>query len=696
MKRIAKYTVLLGAVWLMGCGPLNSSTNSISSLEGVATLHKLTILTGENNPRLASGPDLDQALSEAAQLFSRDRTLEIKLVRAPWNQHEAELRARLTLKEEKRSGVDVDLVLVDPSLASGLRADELILSLSEVGLMPRSENVSEEGSFFPLARAGNYAVGLAITRSAMEQGRAEIAAQFIKYLSDIFPERGLPDLGLAHIQVMESTPEGHALLEMAVQNTGDTPAFDVPILLTDHGARFANEIFLDVIEPGEIRYIRTEVFLPDQDKARISAVLDPEDLIRELNEFNNVAMIDVVFQFISGNPQPPKVSVAAFTIESKVGAWGVRGANAQVATDGTDYMTLWAQQKPGVYNTLDKRIVGAHYSSSGVKKNATFVVNPTYGTVDQLHLEYGGGNYMALWILHHGYGTPHVLQVARINPTGTVLDTTPIKVASTNDVSGSNDVEFANIAWTGKDFLVVYQNKYGIFGRLISTSGSVGSEFTIAATTSTWDPYYFTGLAYTPSKDQGYIMVEAAGAGLDLNLSGIWFTRKGNTITATKLLVLYKYTLTTSTWTNRLDVPRVHGNDSGNYLAVWHNYLKKKFPDIHGSLVTGQPSMVTTPLYALAAGLSEDWPSLTYDGSDYIMAYVHLEGCLAYVGSMRISPAGLKSATTFYNDTNADLVVDVDIASNGTNAFIIFEQQVPPSAPNGPDLSMDVMGMIVQ
>jgi len=52
--------------------------------------------------------------------------------------------------------------------------------------------------------------------------------------------------------------------------------------------------------------------------------------------------------------------------------------------------------------------------------------------------------------------------------------------------------------------------------------------------------------------------------------------------------------------------------------------------------------------------------------------------------------------TKVFNNTSADLVTFVDIASNGQNAFIVFQQQVPPTTFNGPDGGTDIMGMIVK
>jgi len=270
------------------------------------------------------------------------------------------------------------------------------------------------------------------------------------------------------------------------------------------------------------------------------------------------------------------------------------------------------------------------------------VVCSTYDNLDNLSLEYGGGYYMAVWVYQPWNGQPTLVQAARISQNGTVLDTTPITVAST-----TSETRTANVAWTGKDFLVVFYEGGDLKGAFVSTSGSVGSKFHMGP-----GAYYNLALAYTPSKDQGFIMYEG-GTGYpsppSVNLTGVWFTRKGNSVTVDATKVYYKQMLNKNNWANRQDRPIVHGNDSGTYLAAWHNNLGKQWPDIYGSVVNGQPTLTLAGSMPLVKGLSEDWPALDYDGSDYIMAYTHFQGCHSYVGAMRVSPTGLKSGTRVAN-----------------------------------------------
>jgi hypothetical protein len=480
-------------------------------------------------------------------------------------------------------------------------------------------------------------------------------------------------------------------MELGIQNTGDAPAYEVLIHLTDDEDNVLGETFLEAIEPGEIRYVGAEVYVEAEGRAHIWVKIDPEAMLLESNKHNNVALQDIDVQLISLNPQTPKIEKSAFTMEKKIGGGSAVGAHAKVETNGTDYLAVWGQGKlsgnivmPGI------RIVGSRYSSSGSKKGSTFVVCSTYiNHLDNLSLEYGSGYYLAVWVNKNWKGQPDLVQAARISQNGTVLDTTPITVASTTET------RTANVAWTGKDFLVVFYEGGDLKGSFVSTSGSVGGKFHIGP-----GAYYNLALAYTPSKDQGFIMYTGSSGGYpsppSVNLTGVWFTRKGNAVTVDSTKVYYKQMLNKKNWTNRQDRPIVHGNNSGTYLAAWHNNLGKQWPDIYGSVVNGQPISTLAGSMPLVKGLSEDWPALDYDGSDYIMAYTHFQGCHTYVGAMRVSPTGLKSGTKVFNNTIANLVDSVDIASNGQNAFIVFQQQVPPTTFNGPDGGTDIMGMIVK
>ncbi len=650
--------------------------------------YDLRMAAGSNNSFLVSAPDLDQALAQAVETFSREQGIEMSYEPLPWSDHTVSVMDNLTAEAPERQP---DLVLVDPTLASLLVAEELLLTLDEAGIVPRAENVADDSSFLPLALAGEgtYAVGLAVTRSAMDHGRLDLAIQFIEYFAEIFPEPELPDLMVAEIDAPERTEDGHVSMQLGIRNTGDAPAYEVVIHLTDDDDNVLGQSLIEAIEPGEIQYVGAEAYVEADDWAHIWVKIDPEAMLPESNIHNNVAFRKIDVQLISLNPQTPKTEKSAFCMEKKIGIGGAVGAHAKVETDGTDYLAVWGQGKLSGNIVMPRtRIVGSRYSSTGSKKGSTFVVCSTYDNLDSLSLAYGGGYYMTVWVYKSWKGQPDLVQAARISTKGTVLDTTPITVAST---AGTRT---ANVAWTGKDFLVVFYEGGDLKGSFVSTSGSVGGKFNMGP-----GAYYNLALAYTPSKDHGFILYQG-GTGYpsppSVNLTGVWFSRNGTSVTVDATKVYYKQMLNKNNWTNRQDRPVVDGNDSGTYLAAWHNNLGKKWPDIYGSVVNGQPTSTLAGSMPLVKGLSEEWPALDYDGSDYIMAYTHFQGCHSYVGAMRVSPTGLRSGSKVFYNTNADLVTFVDIASNGQNAFIVFQQQVPPDTYNGPDGGTDIMGMIVK
>jgi hypothetical protein len=90
-------------------------------------------------------------------------------------------------------------------------------------------------------------------------------------------------------------------MELGIQNTGDAPAYEVLIHLTDGEDNILGETFLETIEPGEIRYVGAEAYVEAEDRAHIWVKIDPEAMLPESKKRNNVSLQNIDVQLVGKN-----------------------------------------------------------------------------------------------------------------------------------------------------------------------------------------------------------------------------------------------------------------------------------------------------------------------------------------------------------------------------------------------------------
>ena len=151
------------------------------------------------------------------------------------------------------------------------------------------------------------------------------------------------------------------------------------------------------------------------------------------------------------------------------------GETVSVASDGTDYLAVWAQPYP-TYGITAARISGA----TGAVLGSPFALD-TNGNSPRV--VWDGTEYLVAWA--GGYGSPYGTPAVRVTKDGTVLDSTPLDVAS-GGTGGKPLLASAG----AKGTLVVLENG-DTFGRILTPAFTlVGSAPFPIWQPDTWDDFH--------------------------------------------------------------------------------------------------------------------------------------------------------------------------------------------------------------
>lgn len=158
-----------------------------------------------------------------------------------------------------------------------------------------------------------------------------------------------------------------------------------------------------------------------------------------------------------------RASIAcALDIEFQINTTQSANEEPWVATNGTNYMVVWAQYGDGsMYG-----VYGRLYTSTGSALTPEFLLN-SYTSLTQhtARVASNGSDYLVVWQSQSEYNTFYGL-VGRIIENDGTMSRLPFQV-SDQQYSNYNDV-----ASNGTNYYVVFCNSSGVFGRLITDDGS--------------------------------------------------------------------------------------------------------------------------------------------------------------------------------------------------------------------------------
>jgi hypothetical protein len=231
--------------------------------------------------------------------------------------------------------------------------------------------------------------------------------------------------------------------------------------------------------------------------------------------------------------------------------------NPAIATNGSDFLIVWEDQRNGIAYASDKDIYGARVTSTGIVLDTAgiLIADAWSGSMPYIEYDpaviYGAGQYLVVW------NRGAIAYAARITTDGIVLDTSGIQIG-VGWVSGEHSVAF-----DGTNYFVVWYNSGTVRGTFVDQNGSVISNTTITTSGGIEPCVAFDGnnylVAWQVSNDIKGALVSPSGT------------------------VLASFTICDAQ--DEQIYPSV-AFDGTDYLVIWQDYRNMIKWDIYGARVT--------------------------------------------------------------------------------------------------------------
>ncbi len=335
---------------------------------------------------------------------------------------------------------------------------------------------------------------------------------------------------------------------------------------------------------------------------------------------------------------------------------------AAVASDGTNYLVVWSDQRGG-----DRDIYGIRVSGAGaVLDSAAFAISSE--TRDQRYpaVAFDGTNYLVAWQDDRSGNSD--IYAGRVTPSGTVLDSSGIVVCD----DASYQVT-PRVASNGSNSLVVWEDRryYGdVYGARVSTSGALldASGIVISsgasyertpAVASLGSNYLVVWQDYRSSSRYEVYGARVSGAGALLDASGIQI--------ATGSYSAY--------------YPAVAA-DSSNYLVVWNGGSYANY-NIYGRRVSSSGALLDAGQITItSASGNQQRATLSSDGSQHLVVYQDARSGGADIYGARVSAAGVVLDVTDFSITATSTEEELPVvAAQGSGKWLVAYQHYVSGSP---------------
>ena len=271
---------------------------------------------------------------------------------------------------------------------------------------------------------------------------------------------------------------------------------------------------------------------------------------------------------------------------------------------------------------------------------------------------FDGTNYLVAWTDQSGFTAGRVY-AARVSPEGAVLDPSGILIASAAGVE-----QPPAIAFDGTNYLVAWADSRAgccsIYGARVSPSGSVLDPNGIAISSASNG--YSPALAFDGTN---YLVVWEGGA----RLSGARVTPAGT--------VLDRFAISAGPGSQGSPVLAFDGM---NYLVAWSDCRPPTcvepsfYRDIYGTRVTPGGTVLDPQGIPISTQFSDErQPAISFDGTNYLLAWVsgisddsRINGARVTPAGNVLDPSGIAIATTPFKGSPT-------LAFDGTNYLVAWE-----------------------
>ncbi|UCF81247.1 MAG: hypothetical protein JSV08_02195, partial [Acidobacteriota bacterium] len=302
------------------------------------------------------------------------------------------------------------------------------------------------------------------------------------------------------------------------------------------------------------------------------------------------------------------------------------------------------------------------------------VIGPASGNQSSPSVASNGTDYFVAWRDNRS-GTGGDIYGARVASDGTMLDPMgiPIYTAAGNPRNPS-------AASNGTDYFVAWDNGNNIYGTRVAPDGTVLDPSGIAISTAANDQQY---PSVASNGTDYFVAWHDDRSGTDWDIYGTRVASDGTVLDPTGIAV--------STAANDQEYPSVASNGT-DYFVVWEDRRNGGGPDIYGArvrasdglLLDGPPDTGGIPVSTASGGQYE--PSAASNGTDDYVAWEDGRNWGTtwsdiYGARLRASDGllldGPPETGGIAVSTAADWQVYPSVASNGTDYFVVWEDEGP-------------------
>lgn len=328
-----------------------------------------------------------------------------------------------------------------------------------------------------------------------------------------------------------------------------------------------------------------------------------------------------------------------------------------VAFDGTNFLVVWEDRRDG----FDYEIFGARIDTSGTVLDSSAIrICAAFDDQWNPSVAFDGTNYLVIWQDGRSGVDPHIWG-ARVDTSGTVLDFMTISAAP--DGQGC-----PSLAFDGDNYLAVWQNyrsgtDYEIYGARIDTSGAVLDSSGICIRSGAFMP----ALPCVTFGDSTYMVVwNEWGIGTDDDIYGARLARSGEVLDSTGVAI--------STGANWQGSPSL-AFGGAQYFVAWEDNRRDTL-DIYGARIS-ETGIVLDPSGIAICSTSgqQASPSSGSDGTEYIVVWEDLRsgvsrdiyGARVSASGAVLDPSGIPISTAPGNQASPCVAYD------GSNYLAIWE-----------------------
>ena len=357
---------------------------------------------------------------------------------------------------------------------------------------------------------------------------------------------------------------------------------------------------------------------------------------------------------------------------------------AAVVFDGSNFFVVWQEIQNGIF-----KIFGARIAPSGtILDNTPIAIGSNPGEPGGVSMAFDGTSYLVVW---DSYGD---IYAKRISPSGIVLDSIKRTIAT-----GANNQRFPSVCFDGTNYLVVWQEFRGsysdLYGTRVSPSADVLDPEAIPISTAEYDQW-ITSIAFDGTNY--FVVWQDERSGSSGDIYGTRVSPSGNVLDSVGVAIC--------------TIPNPQGNpkvafDGTNFFVVWQDLRNNLDYDIYGCRVNSSGTILdSTGIVIYNRNLPQSTPSISFDGTNYLVFWVHswlvpdfdnVHGTRVSTSGMVLDPEGiLLTPSSNWQESPS-------VAFDGTNylvawqeyrrgSFDVFSARVNPSGTINPNQIMVSVG----